>query len=490
MATLEELRSDEHRLKLSVAHDTCEPASGVVQTAKVAVVEGRPARDLPSRVQRELVKLAWPIAAALLGNVAMGLVDTKLAGGLGASALAGVGVGTVFMYLAYNVAFGLMRGVCVRTAYAVGEGRPDDGYAYARAGVVLGALLGVVVMLVCRDIAPVLVFIGADASLVPVARDFLAAVTLGAPATCALAALVQHRRGLSDARLPMVTGIAGNVVNAVLAWALIYGHLGLPALGVRGAGLATATADVLALLALGALFLRDARAARARSASVSPDLGIGRAAREVAELGMPTGAQFFVETLAFATFTAVLSGISKEDMASHQIALACLRVSFLPGVAVSEAASVLVGQALGRRRLAEADLVVRSALRIAVLFMAGCGLVFGLLGGSLAGLFSTNGEVIAITRRLLLVAALFQVLDAANIVLRGSLRGAKDVRVTAVIGILVIWGCVPTSAYLLGKLLGLGALGGWLGFVGETTLGALIFWRRWSQGAWRRAYAS
>ncbi len=432
--------------------------------------------------------LSWPIAAALLGNVAMGLVDTKLAGGLGPSALGGVGVGTVFMYLAYNIAFGLMRGVCVRTAHAVGEGRPDDGYAYAKAGVVLGGLLGVVVMLACRDISPVLVFVGADPALILGARDFLAAVTLGAPATCALAALVQHRRGLSDARVPMVTGIAGNVVNAVLAWALIHGHLGLPALGVRGAGLATATADVLSLLALGALFVRDARAAGARSPSRG--LGLGRAMREVAELGMPTGAQFFVETLAFATFTAVISGISNEEMASHQIALACLRVSFLPGVAVSEAASVLVGQALGRRRLAEADLVVRSALRIAIVFMAGCGLVFGLLGGTLAALFSADGSVVAITRRLLLVAALFQVLDAANIVLRGSLRGAKDVRMTAAFGILVVWGCVPTSAYLLGKLLGLGALGGWLGFVLETTIGALVFWRRWSRGVWRRAYAS
>ncbi len=492
MAHSEETRADEHRLRRAVAHDTRD-ADRVAQTADRAVVEGRPTRDdeisgmFPRDTQRELVTLAWPIAAALLGNVAMGLVDTKLAGGLGPSALAGVGVGTVFMYLAYNVVFGLMRGVSVRTAHALGEGRPDDGFAYARAGIVLGVLLGFVVMIACRDISPVLAFVGADPSLAPYARDFLAAVTLGAPATCALAALVQHRRGMSDARVPMITGIAGNVVNAVLAWALIYGHLGLPALGVRGAGLATATADVLALLALGALFLRDERRARARATTLP--LGLRRAMRDVADLGVPTGAQFGVEMLAFATFTAVLSGISKEEMASHQIALAVIRVSFLPGVAVSEAASVLVGQALGRRRLPEADLVVRKALRLAVVFMAACGLVFALAGGALAGLFTADGAVVGITRRLLLVAAFFQILDAVNIVLRGALRGAKDVRVTAFIGILVVWACVPTAAYVLGKLLGLGALGGWLGFVGETTIGATLFWRRWSRGAWRKAYA-
>jgi MATE family multidrug resistance protein len=82
------------------------------------------------------------------------------------------------------------------------------------------------------------------------------------------------------------------------------------------------------------------------------------------------------------------------------------------------------------------------------------------------------------------------VLDAVSIVLRGSLRGAKDVRVPALIGAAAIWVSVPTGAWFLGKLGGLGALGGWIGFVGETTLGAALLWRRWSRGAWRRGYAT
>ena len=84
---------------------------------------------------------------------------------------------------------------------------------------------------------------------------------------------------------------------------------------------------------------------------------------------------------------------------------------------------------------------------------------------------------------------MFQVLDAVNIVLRGALRGAKDVRVVMLIGVLVVWSCVPTSAYVLGKLCGLGALGGWLGFVWETTIGATLFWLRYKRGSWRKEYA-
>ncbi|HVJ90089.1 MAG TPA: MATE family efflux transporter [Labilithrix sp.] len=451
-----------------------------------------PAEAPPRRITREVFDLAWPIAAAMLGETAIGLVDTKLVGGLGAAALGGVGLATTLMFLAYSLAFGGLRAVKVRVAFAIGEGRPEHGFAYARAGLVLGAAFGVLVLLLCRDVSPVLLLLGARPEITPYARDFLAAVTLGAPATCALAALIQHRQATGDSRTPMIVGIAGNAFNALLAWALIYGHLGLPALGARGAGYATATAEMLELAVMFALFRSDER--RAYEAGLSDDderrpPSFSAAVREVTDLGLPTGIQFAAEMLAFATFTVVLGSISKEEIAAHQIALNVIRVSFLPGVAVAEAASVLVGRALGRRKLAEADAVVRSSLAIAVGFMAACGVIFACAGGQLGKFFSADPLVVRSARTLLLVAAVFQVLDAVNIVLRGALRGAKDVRVVMLIGVLVVWSCVPTSAFVLGKLCGLGALGGWLGFIAETTIGATLFWLRYKRGSWRNAYA-
>jgi MATE family multidrug resistance protein len=437
---------------------------------------------------RELFELAWPIAAAMLGETAIGLVDTKLVGGLGPGALGGVGIATTLMFLGYSVVLGIMRGIKVRTSHAIGEGRPLDGFVYARSGVVLGFALGVVIMLACRDVSGVLALLRTDPAIVPYARDFLAAVTLGAPSTCALAALIQHRQAIGDSRTPMVIGIAGNLFNGLFAWSLIYGHLGLPALGVRGGGWATATTETLELAFMTILLVRAERRARAAAGADAGFMSLATATRHVTELGLPTGVQFGVEMLAFTTMTAILGGIGQDEIASHQIALSVIRVSFLPGVAVSEAASVLVGRALGSRRLDEADAVVKSAFKLAVGFMALCGLFFALGGGLVAGFFSADPHVVTIARRLLIIAAIFQVLDAVAIVLRGALRGAKDVRVAAIIGVTVIWLCVPTGAYFLGKVGGLGALGGWIGFIGETTLGALFYWRRWSRGAWRIAY--
>ncbi|APR86899.1 MATE efflux family protein [Minicystis rosea] len=430
----------------------------------------------------ELVELAWPIAAGMLGETALGLCDTKLVGALGPAALAGVGVASMLLFLGYALIFGLMRGVKVRTAYAVGQDRAEDAVRYAEAGALLGVIAGVGIFAASRDLGGLLEWLGVDASMVPYAKDFIAARAYGAFATCAGAALIQYLQGVGDSRSPMVVGIAGNVINAATAYALIHGAFGLPALGVRGAGYATAATEVLELCAL--VWVVRRRVAR----GPQPTLARVPALREVATLGVPTGLHFVLEAAAFTAFTTVLGSMRAEEMAAHQIALNVIRASFLPGVAVAEAASVLVARALGQRSLPEADRVTRAALTLGVGFMSLCGIGFAVFGAALAGAFSEDPAVIAIARRLLLVAAVFQALDAVNMILRGALRGAKDVRWVAVVGTSIAWITIPGAAFVFGRLAGWGALGGWLGFIGETTLASVLMWRRWSRGAWRAPF--
>ncbi len=437
---------------------------------------------------RELFQLAWPITIAMLGESAIGLVDTKLVGGLGANALAGVGMATVVFYLGFAITNGTLRGVKVRTAYLVGQGRPGDAPAYAGAGLLIGAVAGLAIFLIGRDVTPILRLLQVDDAMLPYARDFMSARTTFAVTTCMYYALSQYRQGLGDTRTPMIVGIGGNVVNGVLAYSLIYGHLGLPALGVRGAGYGTAITEVLQLSVMLALLVRDRRRATAMGASGS-SIPFRQALREVLGLGVPTGLHFGFEMLAFTTFTAVLGSLGAAELAAHHVALNTMRASFLPGVAVSEATSILVARSLGARNLRAADRTTLSALTLAVSFMTLCGGLFALFGRDIAGAFSNDPAVVAIAGRLLLLAAVFQTLDAAYMVLRGALRGAKDVRWVAIVGTTVAWCSIPGAALLFGRLGGLGALGGWLGFILETTLGATLLLRRWRKGAWRAGFA-
>ena len=429
----------------------------------------------PAGSIRSVVHLAWPIAAALLGDALLGLVDAKLVGKLGPVAIGGVGIGLTLMYVSHAPVFGLLRAVKIRTAFATGEGREAETYAYAVGGVLVGATAGFAVALAGRDVTALLQALDLPPALVRSGTTFVAAYSLGAPGLFVKSALIQHRQGLGDTRTPMLVGLGGNAVNAVLAYALIGGHLGLPALGLAGAGYATAVVHTLGAIVLAlSLFARWAKAQRQ-----APKIRFARALREVMELGTPVGLHFFAETLALSSLAAILGRLGEVEIAAHQIGLAIIRASFLPGAAVGEAASILVSQSFGRRQPEMARRSTTAALWIATVFMAGCGVVFAVFGRSIAGAFADDPRVITTTAHLLMIGAVFQVLDAINLVLRGALRGAADVRVVALLGTAIVWISVPSMGYLLGDRLGWGAAGGWVGFIIETTLATLVFGWRW-----------
>ncbi|MEZ4359578.1 MAG: MATE family efflux transporter [Kofleriaceae bacterium] len=443
--------------------------------------EGEPRGD--RAVNARLLRTAWPLVVAMLGETVMGVVDTKIVGGLGPVALGGVALGTTIMWLTYAGVHGLMRGVNVQVSHAIGRGVRAEAAAFASAGATMGALAGVVIALACRDLSAPLRWIGIEEAMVPVASEFVAAVTLAAPANGALIALIQHRQAVGEVRAVMAVGITGNAINAVLAWALVYGHLGLPSLGVAGAGYATGLSETICLAILGWLLLRERRRAPRGSR-----LSLGAAMKDVARVGVPAAIERGGETMAFATFNTVLGSIAAAEIAGHQITLTVMRVSFLPGLALCEATTVLVGQALGARSLARADQVVRSGVLLAFAFMGTCGVAFAKFGGQLAAWFTADPEVAAVATKLLLAAALLQLVDAPKVVLSGALRGAKDTRAIALIGVVSIWTFVPTASLVLGKTLGLGALGGWIGLITHTVVGATLYRWRWRRGGWRQAY--
>ncbi len=422
---------------------------------------------------REIMDLAWPICAAMLGETVIGIVDTFLVAGLGKAAIGGVGLAIIFMFLSYSFVYGLMRAVKIRTSHAVGEGRRDLSFSFLLSGVLLGLAAGVGVFIFGRDASWLFTLTRADPEIVPYAKDFLAAITWGAPATCAFAALIQHRQAMGDSRSPMILQLTGNVFHGFLGYGLIYGKFGLPALGASGAGYATSMTEVLLFVSLGALAVRDGRR------YFVPALArLREATWEVLQTGLPTGLQFAIEVFAFTAFTSILGSIASTEIAAHQIALNVIRASFLPGIAISEAACVLVGQSLGKGDPGRVPRIARSALRLGMGFMAFCGLCFALFGPAIARAFTSDVDVLRVATRLLYIAAAFQVLDAVSIVLRGVLRGAKDATFVAICGVSVALLTIPTFAYVLGKQMGMGAVGGWLGFIAETTLNATLLYVR------------
>jgi len=216
-----------------------------------------------------------------------------------------------------------------------------------------------------------------------------------------------------------------------------------------------------------------------------------RALRDIWSQGLPNGLQFVMEVGSFLLLTVLVARMSALDGAAHQLVLHLINVSFLPAHALAEAAAVLVGQAVGAGRDALVPRVARRALALGASYSTFCLVVYAVLGGIIASAMASGDRALAERSTTLLhVGLLFLVADAANVIARGVLRGASDVRYAAIVGIATSWLTTPPLAWLLGVYAGWGVVGGWIGLAIEIVVGAALFWLRVWRGGWRPAAAA
>ena len=429
------------------------------------------------RPGRALLKLAWPITVSMVSFSTMTLASTAFVAHLGADELAGVGLAGVVGFALVCFGIGLLRGAKTLVSQAVGAGRQDRIPELLGAAVALALSLGMLATVAGQLIAPLLGALTASPRAGHFASQYLAIRSLGAPLVLLYAALREASYGVGDSRAPMRASLAGNGVNIALDVVLI---LGLD-MGVRGAAYATIAGNATELLVL-ALPMR----AKLRKLTWS-----GSAARAVWAQGVPNGLQFIMEVGSFLILTLLVARMSAVDAAAHQLVLHLVNVSFLPAHALAEAAAVLVGQAVGAGKDVLVGRVAKRALAIGAAYSGACVVVFAILGGRIASAMSSGDAALAASATVLVhVSLLFLVADAANVIARGVLRGASDVRYAAVVGIATSWLTTPPLAWLFGMHLGWGAAGGWLGLAVEIVVGASLFWLRVWRGGWRPAAAA
>jgi len=425
---------------------------------------------------RALLKLAAPITVSTLSFSAMTLASTAFVAHIGKDELAGVGLAGVIGFALVCFGIGLLRGAKTLVSQAVGAGRRDRIPELLGAALALAVGFGALALVLGQLVAPLVAMLSASPRAGAFAAQYLAIRSLGAPLVLVYAALREARYGIGDTRAPMRASLAGNAVNIALDATLILG-LGW---GVRGAAIATicGNATELAVLAWpNRAQLRGVRLSR-------------RAVRDVWAQGVPNGLQFVMEVGSFLILTVLVAKMSALDGAAHQIVLHLVNVSFLPAHALAEAAAVLVGQAVGAGRDLLVTKVAKRALAIGAGYATTCLVIFALLGSSIVSLFSWGDSALAGRATMLVhVSLAFLVADAANVIARGVLRGASDVRYAAIVGIITSWLTTPPLTLLLGMQLGLGVVGGWIGLAIEIVVGASLFWLRVWRGGWRPAAA-
>ncbi len=415
---------------------------------------------------RALARLSLPMVAAQLGTMMLGVVDMLFVGRLGTQALAAVALGNVWVHGTLFVMLGLVMGADPLISQAHGA-RDREGAALAfQRGIVLALLLSVPLCALWATTAPLLRWAGQDAALAHEAQRFVYAQMPTAVTFLIFNVNRQYliARGIGAPTVWVVIGANG--VNAFLNWVLVFGHLGVPALGVAGAGLATgisraALAATLWAVTFGFGLQRDAWVPWSRRAF---DV---RAIGRVVALGLPISLHFGLEGWAFQIATLMAGRLGANDLSAHTIVLNLASLSFMVPLGISMGASARVGNLVGAGDLAGARRNALCALALGAGVMLLSASAFLIFRRELPRLYGADTVVAALAASILPIAAAFQLFDGTQVVGSGVLRGLGRTRPAAVlnfVGYYVL--ALPLAWWLMFGRTGAGGARGGAGIVG------------------------
>ena len=452
-------------------------------TETIAAGAGAPTRARLWRAElAETVRLALPMALIQLGQNAMMTTDLALIGRLGDAALAAAALAHTVLFAAFTIGMGLVSAVAPLAAQAYGAREPRLVRRALRVGLWAAFMLGVPVTLVQLWGEEILIALGQAPEAAALASRYLAGMAWAILPAWVFIALRNFMGAVNRPGPALWITLVAIPVNAGLAYVLIYGGFGVPALDLMGAGLATALVDVgMCTAAIWIAYTRHPfKKYRVLGGVWRPDW---RLLAKLVAIGLPISGALLLEYGLFAAAALLMGRISTSAVAAHQIALQVAAMLYMVPFGIATAAAVRVGQAVGRCDFAGTRRAGFVALGLALAFMAAMTLIVALTRHAIPVLFlgaetPQSADTFALAATLLVLAASFFLTDGAQTAAGGALRGLNDTRVPLLFSAASFWAVGFVSSYWLGFPMGLGAIGVWIGLsLGTAVYAALLVWR-------------
>lgn len=443
---------------------------------------------------RATLALGLPLVGSHLARMAIHVADTVMVGWYGVEELAALVIAVSFFNILFFLGMGFGIGVMGLIATAIARGDEVEVRRSARMALWLSLAFAVAVVPAMWHSEPILLAIGQEPVVARLAQDYLRIAGFGLIAVLCQLTLNSYLAAMERPQVVLWITLAGLPLVIVLNWLLIFGNLGAPEMGVRGAAIAAIAVQFSQLLAIAAYaaWLPAARKYQLFRRFWRPDWAGMRA---VFVLGLPIGLTMVAEGGLFVGSNVMMGWIGTRELAAHGIALQLASLTFMLHLGMSNAATVRIGQAKGRgdaRWMRDAGVTVTAvSVVIAALAVA----AFELFPRQLVGLYldASHPEtpaIVEIAARLLFYAGLFQLMDAMQVIGLGLLRGVQDTRVPMVIAAISYWLVGIPVAYGLAFVAGIGPAGLWLGLVAGLSLAAVLlmrrFWRGLARGDWTR----
>ncbi|MEM7644891.1 MAG: MATE family efflux transporter [Pseudomonadota bacterium] len=416
---------------------------------------------------RRTLALGLPLVGSQVAQVLIGLTDTLMLGRYSVEALAAATLGSSYFFSIFILGSGFAYAVMPMAASAATEGDEAQVRRVARMGLWLSLLYAVAVMPLFIWSEPILLNLGQVDSVARDAETYLQIAGWGIIPYLMMATLRSHLSALERTRIVLWATLLAVAVNVVLNWLLIFGNLGFPELGLRGAAIASVVVQTVAGLVLAIYAARGPDMARF-DLWKNPHRPDWPAFGQIFRLGWPIGLTHLSESGLFAASAVMMGWLGTVPLAAHGIAIQIAALTFMVHLGLSSAATVRVGQAWTKhdpeqlKRAAWAATILSGVavlLAVALYFGAGPWII----GQFIDADDPKAPEILALGVMLLAYAALFQTVDAGQVMALGCLRGLQDTRIPMIYAIVCYWALGIPASYMLGFTLGLGAAGIWLG---------------------------
>ncbi len=424
-----------------------------------------------------LLKLTGPILLAQLSQTSMGFVDTVMAGRVGPVDLAAVAVGSSIFFPIFLLLVGLLSAVTPLVAQAHGRRDSTNIFRSIQQGIIVGLFCGILAMVLIWQLSPLFQILHVSPEISSPAKRYLFAVSWGMPFAGIFLALRSGGEGVYLTRLSMLAGFTGLAVNIVANYVLIFGKLGLPAMGGVGCGWATSISMFTMMITM-AFLLQKSRVEGVTDLFHRLDRTLWQSMGQFLALGIPIGLSLFVECSIFAIISLLIARFGAEIVSAHQIALNFTSLLFMIPLSLSMALSIRVGFSIGRKQPVRMKRVVQTGLFLALCLACVTSIFIVTCADTIALLYTKEIAVRKIAVHLLLFAALFQLSDAIQVNCCGALRGCKDTKIPMLLMIFAYWGIGLPVGYGIG-IIGLGPLepgaeGFWIGLIIGLTFSAIF----------------
>jgi len=439
--------------------------------------------DLRTHV-RSVLTLALPLILAEVGWMFMAVVDTIMVGHLPhpAITISAVALAQVlYNTLAFGIG-GILFGLDTYLSQSHGAGELDEANRWLLHGVVLAAILSAILMAIVHAASFALLHFPVDPVIRTQAIAFLRVLNTGSPALMLALTLRRYLQAFNQVKAIAITAVTANLVNAALDWLFLFPHqwasFSLPGYGVVGAAISTSLARLYMVLFFVAAIWYFDRKHNYGLRRISRRIEAARL-RELALFGAPVGGQIFVEISIFGAVTWIIGTFGPLPLAGHEIALNVASITFMVPFAISAAASVRVGQAIGRKAPSDASAAGYTAIAMGAAFMLCASATLVAIPHAIARGFTLDPGVIAAAVPLLLVAAAFQFFDGVQITASGALRGAGITHIGLIVHLCGYWVIGMPVGLLLGFHYKMGAVGLWIGLCAGLIVAASALLRSW-----------